>query len=328
MNHPPFRFVIVGTGIISNAYVAAIKNLPGMELAGIISRSGKKPDSVAEDLSVPIASCLTDLKAPFDAVILATPNGTHHAQAIEAANMGKHVLSEKVLDISLDACDRMIAACAQNKVKLGVAYQRRTSPDNRRLKLLLEQGALGKIFAVELEAAFYRGQDYYDSGAYRGTRSIDGGGPFFQQAAHDLDLLVWFFGMPVHVASALGTFLHQIESEDHGAAVMKFASGAIGTVMASTCCQPPAPAKITLRSDLGTLVLSGDRFASVEMKGIDAARLESTLVEELPGGQEGILRDFVNAVREDRPPLISGEEGRRSVELIRRIYESEIGSVK
>jgi len=323
-NGAPFRFVLVGTGVISNAYVKALDQLPGVELVGIVSRSGKRPESASGEGEIPVVTGLSELEIPYDAVILATPNGCHHPEALEAAARGKHVLSEKVLGISLETCDEMIAACAKNKVKLGVAYQRRTSPVNRRLKKLLEEGALGKVFAVDLEAKFYRGEDYYKKSSYRGNKAVDGGGPFFQQASHDLDLLVWFFGRPERVASALGTFRHDIESEDHGAVIMTFPSGQIGTIIASTCCEPDQPAKISIHSDRGTMVLGGDQILRLEMDGLDAAKVDAVEVEDLRSGQEGIIQDFVQAVREDRPPLICGTQARASVELILKIYQSDI----
>jgi len=320
----PFRFVLVGTGVISNAYVQALDKLPGVELVAIVSRSGKRPESVSDQVKIPVVRRLSELEIPYDAVILATPNGCHREVALDAAERGKHVLSEKVLEISLESCDEMIAACAKHQVKLGVGYQRRTSPVNRRLKKLLEQGALGEVFAVDLEAKFYRGEDYYQNSTYRGSKAVDGGGPFFQQASHDLDLLVWFFGMPERVASSLGTFLHKIESEDHGAAVMRFASGQIGTIIASTCCQPNQAAKISIYSDRGTMVLSGDQILQLEMEGLDRARVEAVAIEDLRPGQEGIIQDFVQAVQDHRPPLICGTQARASVELILKIYQSQI----
>lgn len=320
----PFRFVIVGTGVISKAYISALESLSGVELAGIVSRTEKRPASLSSAPNVPVVSDLALMQSPFDAVILATPNGLHHKDAIVAAQMGAHVLSEKVLDISLDACDRMIATCEEHNVRLGVAYQRRTSPVNRQLKKLIDQGAFGRIFAADLEAKFYRGQEYYGSSPYRGTKAIDGGGPFFQQASHDLDLLVWFFGMPVRIASALGTFQHDIESEDHGAAIMKFESGMIGTLIASTCCKPQQAAKLTIHSDRGTMVVSGDRIVSMEMDGLAPDLIDAIEVESLLPGHEGIIQDFVEAVRNNRTPLVSGTEARKSVELILRIYNAEI----
>jgi len=318
----PFRFVLVGTGSISNAYVDALRQLPGIELAGIVSRTGRRPSSLSDAVEIPIAAELALLPCAFDAVILATPNGIHSGDAMQAARLGKHVLCEKVLAISLDACDRMIEACEENHVYLGVSFQRRLNPVNRRLKRLIEEGALGRIVAVDVEAKFFRGEDYFRQNPYRGTRAIDGGGVFMQQASHDLDLLVWFFGLPKVVSSALGTFLHDIESEDHGAAIMKFECGAVGTLIASTCCKPQMPQKISIHSDRGTLVSSGDNLVTLEMEGLGMDDFEATATTNLPLGHEGVIQDFVDAVQNNRPPMVCGTEARKSVELIHRIYDA------
>lgn len=318
-----FKFVIVGTGNISNSYANIINSMDGVEICGVVSRSGKKPPAL-HDRDVEVESAVKKIKTDFDAVIIATPNGQHHLSAIEAASLGKHVLSEKVLDISLDACDKMINACTENKVKLGVAYQRRMNRANRQIKMLLDKNAFGKIFAVDMEAKFFRGQDYYDSCDYRGGKAIDGGGPFMQQAAHDIDIMVWFFGLPLKVASSLGTFLHDIESEDHGAVIMKFRSGMIGTLIASTCCKPGAPAKMTIHSEKGKLVLSDDKISEIDMDGINLDSIKSMPYDDLGSGHCAIINDFVQAVKNDRLPAVSGDDARRSVELISRIYDSDI----
>src|SRR5512146_621543 len=136
------RYVLIGTGNISNTYVAAIAKMPGCEIVGCVSRSGRRPTSA------PHLECkvnLADIESPFDAVIITTPNGLHHEGAIEAARLGKHVLTEKPLDIHLATMDAMIAACENAGVTLAVAYQRRTNPDNLALKKLFAEGAFGRI---------------------------------------------------------------------------------------------------------------------------------------------------------------------------------------
>ena len=318
-----FKFVIVGSGNMANSYAGAISEMDGLDVVGVVSRSGNRPESL-KDGSVEVAPFIKDVKADFDAIIITTPNGAHHIAAIEAAKMGKHVLCEKVLDISLDACDAMIAACEVNKVKLGVTYQRRLKPVNKQIKAALDAKVFGDVFAVELEAKFFRDQAYYDKAPYRGDKTLDGGGPFMQQASHDIDLMIWFFGMPANLASVMGTYTHEIESEDHGAVIMRFDSGMLGTLIASTSCKPGSPAKMTIRSEKGTLVLSGDEISEMEMDGVSKESVESYLsADEAPVGNP-VVADFVNAVRNDLSPAITGEDARRSVRLIRAIYDSSI----
>lgn len=318
-----FKFVLVGTGNIANSYVTAIEKMDSIEIVGVVSRSGRKPESL-KSKNVKVASSLKDMKTEFDAVLIATPNGAHHIAAIEAARMKKHVLCEKVLDISLDYCDAIIAACEENNVKLGITYQRRFSPVNKQIKAALEAKVFGNIFSVELETKFFRDQAYYDSASYRGDKALDGGGPLMQQASHNVDLMIWFFGMPATLASVMGTFMHDIESEDHGAVIMRFNSGMVGTLIASTCCKPGFPAKITIRSEKGVLVLSGDEIVEMEMEGLSLESIACYLDnDDAPVGNPAVA-DFVNAVQKDLSPGITGEDAKRSVELIRKIYDSSI----
>ncbi|HMB62398.1 MAG TPA: Gfo/Idh/MocA family oxidoreductase, partial [Eudoraea sp.] len=231
MSKEPLKFVIIGSGNIANTYVSAIHNIADAEVTGIVSKKTGAPEKFSQLPSFPT---LGDIDVDWDAVIICTPNGYHHVGAIEAANLGKHVLCEKPIDISLEAVDNMIEACKKNHVKLGVAYQRRFSSDNPIVKKLIHDNKIGKIFSVDLSVKNYRDKSYYDSAAYRGTYKIDGGGPFIQQASHYIDLYYWYFGKPEKLISKLGTFVHDIEVEDHGGVICWHNSGLIGTITAST----------------------------------------------------------------------------------------------
>ncbi len=326
-----FRFVIVGSGNIAKTYVAAVKKLDDVEVVGAVSRSGRKPEGIPEDREFEIAPSLKEIKTDFDGVILATPNGMHHTGAIEAANLGKHVITEKPLDITVHAMDCMISACRKQNVKLGVAYQRRLRPDNIAVKKLLDEGAFGKLVAAELSALFYRDQAYYDSAPYRGNKEIDGGGPFIQQASHNIDIYTWFFGLPVDVVSMCGTFLHKMEGEDHGVAVMKHADGMIGAITASTSTYPGLPSTLKIISEKGTVIMENDCITMWEVKGIDNPAAvkpgemhdaSSSAAVSDSSGHESVVRDFVDAVREDRDPAVPGESARLATDLILRIYHS------
>jgi UDP-N-acetyl-2-amino-2-deoxyglucuronate dehydrogenase len=325
-----FRFVLVGSGNISSTYAAAIDKLPDAEIVGVVSRSGRRPKGVG---AVCMAGSLAEIDVPFDAVILATPNGLHHEGAIEAARLGKHVLTEKPLDISIESMDAMEAACAEAGVTLAVCYQRRMSPDNQVLKELLAGGALGRVYAADLSVKFYRDQAYYDSGAYRGTYSIDGGGPFIQQACHNIDLYAWFFGVPTRLVSMLDTMAHDMEAEDHGAALLHHADGMIGTIVASTLAKPGFAARLEIHAERGSVVLVDDVITHWSVEGLnnptrmgeyqthDAA--SSAAVDDT-SGHEGVLRDFIDAVREGREPASNAASARIATELILSIYGANL----
>ena len=145
--------------------------------------------------------------------------------------------------------DAMTAACERVGVKLAGSFQRRLSPDNVLMKKLLSEQALGRVFAADMRVKFYRDMNYYDSGNYRDGYAVDGGGPFMQQAAHNVDLFVWFFGMPERVVSMLGTFAHDIEVEDRGVALMRHAGGMIGTLTAASAARPGSHSSCALLLD-------------------------------------------------------------------------------
>ncbi|MFB6341632.1 Gfo/Idh/MocA family protein [Saccharicrinis sp. FJH62] len=323
------KFVIIGSGNIANTYISAIQKIEKAEVTGIISRSSKKP-SQAEHL--PVFHSLQSVTVEFDAVIVCTPNGYHHISTIEAAELGKHVLCEKPIDITTDAIDDMISACKQNNVKLGVAYQRRYSSDNPVVKALIENGSLGKIFSVDLSIKNYRDDSYYNSGAYRGTWDIDGGGPFIQQASHYIDLYYWFFGRPEKLVSTLGTFVHDIEVEDHGAVICVHQNGMISTITASTATKPGFPAKLEIYSDKGYLVMENDVITQWEMEDLENPSVadksmnghtgSATAVVNDTSNHELIIQDFVEAVFSGKEPLITGESARNATEIILDIYKN------
>ena len=327
----PFRFVIVGSGNIANTYVEVIRKVPDARLVGIASRSGNKPSRLGDEPGVEVQRTLRDIKTPFEAAILTTPNGLHHEGILEAAALGRHVLTEKPLEISLKAADRSILACRKAGVTLGVSFQHRMSPDNAAVKALISSGRLGRLFAADLVVKFFREQSYYDSAPYRGGWAIDGGGPFMQQACHQVDLYLWFFGMPRDVKSFTATLAHRIEVEDHGAAVLQHPEGMIGTMVASTVARPGFPARLEIHAEAGSIVMENDIITHWMVEGVDnPSRPPSGIIHSGAGamgakvsdtlGHEAIVSDFIHAVREKRPPAVTGEDARLTTDLILRIY--------
>ena len=271
-----FRFVIIGTGNISGTYFNAVKKIDEAEIVAFVSRSLKRPSYLDNSKEFEITDSLKKVQTDFDAVIICTPNSFHHSNAIEAAEMGKHVLTEKPLDITHEAMDKMINKCRGKNVKLGVAYQRRLSSDNPVIKELINKDKLGRIFSVDLSIKNYRDDNYYNSSPYRGTYSIDGGGPFIQQASHYIDLYCWLFGRPEKTVSKLATFVHDIEVEDHGAVLFMHNNGMIGTVTASTATKPGFPAKLEIYSDKGYVILENDEITKWDIEGVPAPKIIET----------------------------------------------------
>lgn len=324
------KFIIVGSGNIAATYLSAVNNISNAEVVGVVSRKSEKPKALNH---LPFFKSILETSIDFDAVIICTPNGLHHISAVEAANKGKHVLCEKPIDITLEAIDNMIEACRNNKVKLGVAYQRRYSSDNPIVKKMIDSGELGRIFSVDLSVKNYRDAAYYNSSPYRGTYSIDGGGPFIQQASHYIDLYYWFFGKPKKMVSQLGTFVHDIEVEDHGAAICRHDSGMIGTITASTATKPGFPAKMEIYTSKGYLILENDVITHWHIEGIENPSAQTQNENTHTGAataavadttnHEIILKDFIAAIQTDNDCLISGESARNATEMILEIYNSQ-----
>ncbi|MCG2460228.1 Gfo/Idh/MocA family oxidoreductase [Flavobacteriaceae bacterium F89] len=324
------KFVIIGSGNIANTYCSAIEKIDDAEVIAIVSNKLNKPVDFGH---LPSYHSLNDIDLEFDAVIVCTPNGYHHVSAIEAAKLGKHVLCEKPIDISLESIDRMIESCKKNKVKLGVAYQRRYSSDNPIVRKLIDENKLGKIFSVDLSVKNYRDDAYYNSAAYRGTYKIDGGGPFIQQASHYIDLYYWYFGKPGKLVSKLATFVHDIEVEDHGAVICVHDSGMIGTITASTATKPGFPAKLEIYSDKGYIIIENDVITQWKMEGMENPSLQGSTRNMHTGSSsafvndtanhEFIINDFIEAIASGKDPLVTGESARNATEIILDIYKNQ-----
>jgi len=324
------KYVLIGSGNISNTYVKALSELPNSELVGCVSRSGKKLSAA------PNIPCWPDLKSvsvDFDAVIVTTPNGLHCKGIIAAAELGKHVITEKPLGIDRAEMDKALALSKEKNITLAVAYQRRTAPDNQAVKKLLDQGKLGRVFAAELSAKFYRPQAYYDSADYRGGYAIDGGGPFIQQACHNIDIYTWFFGRPNKVLSMLDTFVHRLETEDHGAALLRHPNGMIGTIVASTATKPGFAARLEVHTDKGSFTMVDDvitewffddipnpRNSDFQYKhdGATSASVSDT------SAHKKIILDFEKAVTTGSEPIANGLSARTTSEVILDIYKETI----
>jgi len=195
------------------------------------------------------------------------------------------------------------------------------------VKKLLEENSIGKIFSVDLSVKNYRDDSYYNSAPYRGTYKIDGGGPFIQQACHYIDLYYWYFGKP----SKLGTFVHDIEVEDHGAVICLHDSGMIGTIVASTATKPGFPAKMEIYSSKGYLILENDVITQWDIEGIENPSRQKSNENKHTGAStasvndttnhERIIKDFIDAIKTNRDPLITGESARNATEIILDIYK-------
>jgi predicted dehydrogenase len=242
----------------------------------------------------------------------------------------KHVLCEKPLDITLERIDAMTAACESASVKLGCTFQHRAAEHNQAAYEAVQSGKLGKIYIANSFLKKFRGQDYYNSAAWRGTWQLDGGGPFIQQAAHTLDLMVWMMGPAKSVLARTATVAHDIEVEDMGHAIVQYANGAQGVLEASTVIKPGYPNKIEIHGEKGSIILTDAEIVDWSVEDLESPQFEavsnaSGTVDPMAIGtrnHEIIIADFAEAIKEDRDPMIPPASARLSVELILALYES------
>ena len=330
-------FGIVGAGMVARYHATAIERTPGARLVAICRADRARAEECAAQFGVP---CLTEYEAllarnDIQAVCICTPSGLHAEQAIAAARAGKHVLVEKPMALTLADADAMIAACEQNGVRLGVALQRRTDPTFQRVYAAVGAGQLGRLVLGMVSVPYLRAQSYYDSAAWRGTWALDGGGALMNQGIHLIDLLLWLMGDGVEVWASAATLAHAIEVEDCVAATLRFANGALGSVVATTAAATGFPHRVEIYGDRGGLQIEGEQVVRWEGAGRPAD--EGANIAAAPAvtagagasptgigavGHTRLLADFTNAIRDGRDPLVTGREGRRSLALVLAIYDS------
>jgi predicted dehydrogenase len=297
-----------------------------------------------------VASWAAILADPaIDAVTLCTPSGAHGSLAAQALRAGKHVVVEKPMEVTVAACDALLEAQRASGRRLAVISQHRFDPASQAVRRLLDQNVLGKIIAADVRVPWYRTQEYYDSGDWRGTWALDGGGCLMNQGVHTIDLMLWLCGPVREVFARTATAAHErIEVEDIACATLTFANGALGTLFGSTACYPGFLARLGLFGTEGSAILEGDELQTLAIKGRaieTGAAASAHALQVATGGTRSAVHhaeagaatapawkwgdahraqfaEFVHAVRENREPLVNGVAGRSAVALIHAIYES------
>jgi predicted dehydrogenase len=259
------RFALVGCGVIAPTHVRALLELPDdAELVVCSDVVPERAEALAAEFGIraaPYADVLAD--PTIDAVTVCTPSGLHAEVGVPALLAGKHVIVEKPMEVSLEACDRLLAAQATSGATLAVVSQHRFDAASQVVKAAIDDGELGRLVLADARVPWYRTQDYYDSGDWRGTWEGDGGGALMNQGVHTLDLLRWICGPVRTVYAQARTAAHErIEVEDLVTATVEFANGAIGTLLASTCVYPGFPARLGVHGTRGGAVIEGDRLAT------------------------------------------------------------------
>ena len=339
MNH--HGFALIGCGMIAEYHARAIAEIPDAKVVAAFSRSeanGAKIVALA-----PHCTVYNDLDRMLqhpglDVVCVCTPSGAHLDPAVKSAKAGKHVVVEKPLEITVERCDEIIAACDAASVRLCTIFPSRFSAANLSLKLAIDSGRFGRLTLGDTHVKWWRTQQYYDSGSWRGTWDLDGGGALMNQAIHNVDLLQWLMGDVELVSALTATLAHErIEVEDTAVAAIRFRNGALGMIEAATSAYPGLLKRTEIHGTKGSARVEQDditlwEFELKDANDVDIERKRNAASGTKAGasdprgithaGHRDQLADFLRAIDENRPAAVDGREGRKSVEIIRAIYQS------
>jgi UDP-N-acetyl-2-amino-2-deoxyglucuronate dehydrogenase len=334
----PRGFGIVGAGVIASTHADAIASIPDATLIAISDVEPERSKSLAAQHDCATEPDLDTLLArdDVDVVSVCVPSGLHAEVGIRAAAAGKHLVVEKPLDVSLEAADRLICAARAAGVVMTVMAQHRFDQGLIELRRLLDEGQLGRLVLGEASTKWHRSQGYYDSAAWRGTWALDGGS-LMNQGIHYLDLLLWAMGPVAEVTALFSTQTHQIEVEDAALAVLRFTSGAVGTVVASTAVYPGFAQRLEINGTGGSVViedgtitrceLSADRADPAPRSTLPAGGSSPAAAAANPAGlgiasHAAQISDLLDAIEEGRPPAVTAEDGRAALEIVCAVYES------
>jgi UDP-N-acetyl-2-amino-2-deoxyglucuronate dehydrogenase len=334
----PRGFGIVGAGVISLTHADAIASLPDARLVAVTDVEAERAKSLAGSHGCAAEPDLDALLArdDVDVVSVCVPSGLHAEVGVRAAAAGKHLVVEKPVDVSLEAADRLISAARAAGVVMTVISQHRFDQGLIELRRLLDDGRLGRLVLGEASTKWYRSQDYYDSAAWRGTWALDGGS-LMNQGIHYLDLLLWTMGPVAEVTALFSTQTHRIEAEDAALAVLRFRSGAVGTVVASTAVFPGFAQRLEISGTGGTVVIEDGEIVRRELSAGSAEPGQRGSLTESGGARPAAaatpagldiashaaqIRDLLDATDEGREPSVTGEDGRAALEVVCAVYES------
>ncbi len=336
----PIGFGIVGCGMISHFHARAINDCRGAKLVAGFDTVQPAADKLSEAFGCKAYYNLDEMLADpaIDVVTIATPSGAHMEPAVAAARAGKHVIVEKPLEITLRRCDAIIEACEKAGVVLSTIFPSRFHQSCQQIKRAMEQGRFGRPVVGDAFVKWYRTQQYYDGGAWRGTWQLDGGGALMNQAIHSVDLIYWLMGPVREIRARFGLLAHErIEVEDTVMATLEYESGAMGVLEASTAIYPGFLKRIEVHGDAGSAMMEeedlkvwefakkrkSDEKIHAEMQGKKSGG--GGAADPAAIGHHGHARQFadvIDAIRKGRKPLIDGPEGRRSVEIILGVYKA------
>ena len=350
MKNSTTRIAIAGCGKVAYLHGMAIQNIPDATLTACWSRSEQSALTFAEKFKCKAFRTITEMvKAEeIDLVIVCTPHPYHKDPVIETVRNGAHVLVEKPLASTLSDCDEMIDACKHAGVKLGVISQRRWYKPVQRVKHAIEQGKIGQPVLGTIQMLGWRDRDYYEADEWRGTWKMEGGGVLVNQAPHQLDILLWYMGDIDEVYGHWNNLNHPyMEVDDTALAIVKFQNGAVGNILVSNSQKPGIYGKVHVHGENGASVgVQTDGGAMFIAGKTGVAEPPVNDVWTIPGEEHQLqlwkeedaaffksndptwyymkcqIENFIESIQNDSEPLVTGEFGRKTVELFTAIYRS------
>ncbi len=332
-NNSRLRFGLVGCGRVSDQHFQALQNYSkDCELVAVCDIDQEQLEKAVQKTG---AQGYTDYaammrEARLDAVSICTPSGMHPEHGIMAARQKINVITEKPIATRLDQCDRLIAECEKQGVHLLVVKQNRLNQPVQLLKKAITEERFGQVYGIFINVFWRRLQSYYDQAEWRGTWDMDGGA-FMNQAIHFIDIAQWLLGKVESTAAITATQKRKIEAEDSGAAILQFASGAVGTVNVSMLSEPrDREGSLLVMGEKGTVKIGGIALNQVELWEFTEPREEDKLVQDenyqpptvYGFGHTAFYGNALDVFNSRAQPLADGREGRKSLELILAIYQS------
>ena len=344
------RTAVIGCGKVGHFHAMAFQSNPHSEFVACLGHHPEKTAAFAAQYGV---QGYTDLdamlrEAKVEAVAICTPHPLHAAFAVPCLERGIHVAIEKPLAASLEDCDAILRAAKKGGAIGTTICQRRFYHPSMRIKNAIDAGKIGKPILGTVNMLGWRDMAYYASDPWRGTWAGEGGGVLINQAPHQIDLLLWYMGEVEELYGIWDTLNHpQLEVEDTAAAIIRFKNGAIGNIVVSNSQNPALFGNVRIHGENGASIgvqTDGGAMFVAGMSGISEPPVndlwtvpgEENQLEQYQKEDREYFRsidgthhfhevqidDFLRAILEKREPLITLEDGRRTVELITAIYRS------
>ncbi len=329
------NFALVGCGRISKRHSELLgqNQINGAQLKAVCDKNISKAKLISKAYGINSYSCYHEMmrSEKIDVVVILTESGLHAKHAIELSEYGADIVVEKPMALTLNDADKMIESCDRNGIKLFVIKQNRFNVPVIQLRKALEEGRFGKLIIGTVRVRWCRTQEYYDQDEWRGTWEFDGG-VLTNQASHHIDLLEWMMGDVESVFAKSKQALANIEAEDTAIVILKFKNGALGVIEATTAVRPnDLEGSISILGDKGSVEIGG--FAVNEMKfwnfvnkkpeDNDVLDRYSVNPPNVYGfGHQAYYEHVVDCINNNKPHLVDGLKGRKSLELINAIYES------